>query len=178
MIKTKVILITLVLSFLLLATPTQAKGQPSPFPTPRKTLSEVKMRACEAKQDAIKTRMASLVRLAGNIEDKFDSIASRVETFYTDKVVPSGKTLSNYDALVLEITAKKAVVDTDLAAAQASVDAFSCTTDDPKGLLNQFRLDMQKVKTDLKNYRTSIKNLIVAVRSLAPEATEEPEATP
>jgi hypothetical protein len=172
MIKTKVILGALVLSFLLFATPALAKGQP--FPSPRRALNEERVRACEANQEAIKNRMGSLTRLTANMVEKFDSISTRVQTFYTDKVVPSGENLSNYDALVAEIAAKKAIVDTDLGTAQTSVDAFSCDTDNPKEQLNTYRLNMQKVKTDLKNYRTSIKNLIVAVRSLAPEPSPSP----
>lgn len=174
MMKTKVILSTLVLSFLLLATPTLAKGQPSPFPSPRRVQSEERVRACEAKQEAIKNRMGSLTRLTANMVEKFDSISTRVQAFYADKVLPSGETLSNYDALVAEIAAKKAIVDTDLETAQTSVDEFNCGADNPKEHLNRFRLSMQKVKTDLKNYRTSIKNLIVAVRSLAPEPSPSP----
>jgi hypothetical protein len=58
------------------------------------------------------------------METKFDSIAQRVKDFYTNTLVPSGKTLPNYDALVADIQAKKDVVTQDLADAQAKVDAF------------------------------------------------------
>ena len=181
--KTRLALVSSLLTLIIFATPALAQGgKPSPFPTPRHTLTQTSLRSCEARQDAIKTRMDSLVKLATNIEDKFDSIAKRVEDFYTNTVLPSGKSVSNYDALVANISAKKDVVTNDLTDAQTKVAAFSCTTDDPKGLLTQFRIDMQKVKTDLKSYRTTIKNLIVAVRPLAPspepEASESPEASP
>lgn len=188
--KTKVAVASAVIGLILLAAPVFAQAaQPSPFPTPRASgLSTGALRACQARENAVKDRMTSLTNLATNIEKVFDSIATRVEDFYTNKVLPSGKTLSNYSALVADISAKKAIVDTDLASAQSLVNTFSCTTDDPRGLLTNFRIDMQKVKTDLKNYRTAIKNLIVAVRPLAPAAspeasetpkgTEKPEATP
>lgn len=136
------------------------------------------MRSCQAIQSAVKNRMQSLTNLAGTIERVFDSIAMKVEDFYTMKVVPSGKTLPNYDALVTDISAKKGTVDMDLSASEDLVNMFSCNSEDPRGLLLNFRLDMQKVKTDLKNYRTSIKNLIVAVRPLAPSQTPGPTATP
>lgn len=173
--KTKVLVGALVLSFFLLVPPALAKGQPSSLPSPRATgLVNGALRSCQARENAVKNRMESLTNMATNIEKVFDSIAKRVEDFYA----ASGKTIPNYSTLVADISAKKAIVDTDLASAQSMVKAFSCTSGDPKTLLNQFRVDMQKVKTDLKNYRTSIKNLIVAVRPLAPEATEKPEATP
>lgn len=175
--KNKLVIAGLLLSFLFFAGSAVAKGQPSPLPTPRHGLTQASLRSCQAKETAVKARMSALVRLATNMEDKFDAIAKRVEDFYTSKVLPSGKSVPNYAALVADIDAKKGIVQTDLTAAQDKVNAFNCTTDDPRGLLTQFRLDMMKVKGDLKAYRTAIKNLIVAVRPLAPEATEKPEAT-
>ncbi|HKC04723.1 MAG TPA: hypothetical protein VKC54_02535 [Patescibacteria group bacterium] len=175
--KIKIAAISAIISLVLLTAPTFAKGAPSPFPTPRHSLTQASLRSCEAREAAVKNRMESLLKLAMNMQEKFDAIAQRVEDFYTTTVVPSGKTVPNYDTLVADIAAKKAIVTTDLDVAQVSVNAFSCTGDDPRGLLTSFRLDMQKVKTDLKDFRTTIKNLIVAVKPLAPEATEKPEAT-
>lgn len=186
--KTKIAIVSIMLGFAIMATPVMGQGRsplvrPSVSPSPA-GLSQFALRACQARQDAIKTRMMSLTRLATNIEMVFGSIAVRVEDFYTNKVVPSGKSLGNYNALVADIATKKGIADTDLASAESLVNSFSCTSDDPRGLLTNFRLDMQKVKSDLKDYRTSIKNLIVAVRTLAPAAspeakpTESPEASP
>lgn len=152
--------------------------RPSPFPTPVRALNEVRLRACQARENAIQSRMQSLVRLVGTIEKSFDSIANRVETYYTDKVVPSGNTLDNYNSLVGNIADQKAKVDTDLPAVQENMNAFGCDKDDPKGVYTEFRLGMQNIKTDLKNYRTSIKNLIVAVAKVAPEETPGPTETP
>lgn len=177
--KTRLAITSSVLALVLLATPVLAQ-RPSPFPTPRHTLSSTSLRSCEARQDAVKNRMDSLVKLVTNMEEKFDAIATRVEDFYTNKVLPTGKTVANYDKLVADISAKKDVVTKDLTDAQTKVAAFSCTADDPRGLLTQFRIDMQKVKSDLKNYRTSIKNLIVAVHKVGPTPSPEvsPTATP
>ena len=97
---------------------------------------------------------------------KFDAIAQRVETYYTSKVVPSGKTVANYDNLVADVQSKKAAIKTALSEAQNGVENFACSADDPKAQLKQFRVNMQAVKSALKEYRTSIKNLIVAVRSV------------
>jgi hypothetical protein len=100
--------------------------------------------------------------MATNMETKFDAIATRVEEYYAS----SGKTVTGYDALLTEITAKKTAVGTALAKAQADAAAFTCEGRDPKWQMTQYRGDMQDVIKALKNYRTSIKNLIVAVRSV------------
>ncbi len=98
------------------------------------------------------------------MQEKFDAIAKRVEDYYISKVVPSGKTVTNYDSLVSEIQNKKQATQTALGKAQTDANSFSCSGNDPKGQLTQFRTDMQTVKSALKDYRTAIKNLIVAVR--------------
>ena len=129
-------------------------------------LTEAKLKACQARENAIKRRTKQLVELATTMREKFDAIAGRVEKYYTSKVVPNGKTVANYDSLVADIQAKKGVVQTALIVAQGNAESFVCTSDDPKGQLSQFREDMRAVKSALKDYRTSIKNLIVAVRSV------------
>ena len=134
-----------------------------------------KLRACQSKENSVQKRLGQLMRLSVKMLGKFDAITLRIENFYTTKVVPSGKTLPNYDALVADIAAKKTLVQTALTKAQTDSTNFSCTIDDPKGHLNRFRLEMQAVKKALHNYRTSIKNLIVAVHTLVGDTEESPE---
>lgn len=176
---------SLILSFILLASyvvnvnaQSRFYGQPTPTPIPvaKNSLTQVQLRSCQARESAVKNRMESLVNLVANMEKKFDAIAQRVKDYYNNKVASSGKTVSNYSSLLADIDAKKEVVQKDLTSVQEIVNKFSCTSDDPKGLLTQFRLKMQTVKKDLHSYRTSIKNLIVAVRSVSP--TPEASASP
>jgi peptidoglycan hydrolase CwlO-like protein len=129
-------------------------------------LQDAKLRACQAREKGIKNRSTHLTDLVKNMEDKFDAILQRVEGYYTNTVVPSGKTVSNYDSLVLDIQTKKAAVQVTLTKAQNDVTSFSCTLDNPKETMAKFKDDMQLVKQALKDYRTSIKNLIVAVHSV------------
>jgi len=140
-------------------------------------LTEAKLKACQNRENAIQTRSKQLTKTAENMLTTFDKIAERVEQYYTSKVVPSGKTVPNYDALVADITSKKQTVQTDLDKATADATAFSCTGNDPKGQLTQFRTDMQTVKKDLKEYRTAIKNLIVAVRKVTGTTNSSPSPT-
>lgn len=135
-------------------------------------LTEAKLKACQAREDSIKKRGDQLTKMATNMLEKFDAIEKRVQEHYTSKVVPSGKTVSNYDTLVAEIQTKKTVVQTALTTAQTNATSFTCTGNDPKGQITQFRDDMKAVRSALKDYRTSIKNLIVAVRSVSPKPTK------
>jgi hypothetical protein len=149
-------------------------------------LADAKLRSCQAREAALQKRSNQLTKLATNMQDTFTSISTRVKTYYTETVLPSGKTLSNYDTLIATIATKQAEVGTALTKAQSDVTAFSCTSDDPKGQIALFRTDMQAVKTALKAYRTSIKDLIVAIRTLtgttqstaSPTASASPTTSP
>lgn len=176
----------LVFLFVLTAGSVLAVGKPSDAGAQSATrqaqaqtrLTEAKLRACQAREDAIKKRAGRLTQLAGDMENKFDKHAQRIEEYYTLKVVPSGKTVANYYNLVADIQVKKTVVATALSVAQSDADNFSCTGNDPKGQLTQFRKDMQAVKNALKDNRTSIKNLIVAVRSVIGATERETKGSP
>lgn len=168
--KTKTFILSLFLLCLIFTAPVLAVGKPNLTGKPEKQLlqthlPEAKLRACQAKESAIKKRMKQLIKLATTMQEKFDAIAGRVEEYYASKVVPSGKTVANYDSLVADIQTKKGAVQTALTTAQGHAGSFACDGNDPKGQLTQFREDMQAVKSALKDYRTAIKNLIVAVHS-------------
>lgn len=140
-------------------------------------LTDAKLKSCQARENAIKNRSTHLVNLVTTMESKFDAIATRVEEYYTSKVVPSGKTVSNYDSLVADIQTQKTAVQSALTTAQTN-STFDCTSADPKTQMTQFRTDMMAVQSALKDYRTSIKNLIVAVHSVTgTENSESPKPT-
>ncbi len=167
--KVKIIAISVLAGFLLssvtafaVTLPNQANSQSKPAKT---RLQDAKLKNCQAKENGIKKRSTQLANLAKNMQEKFDATAKRVQDYYTNTVVPSGRTVAEYDNLITDIQTKKTVIQTAITNVQNNFSDFSCTSDDPKGTMTQFREDMQAVKQALKNYRTSIKNLIVAVRS-------------
>jgi hypothetical protein len=135
---------------------------------------EAKLRVCQNREAAMKQRFERLNSMADKMLSSFDAKATRVKDYYTDKVIPTGKTVPDYDALVADIDTKKAAVETALTNAKASSDAFSCDAADPKTLLQDYRKSMQEVKSALKDYRTAIKNLIVAIRGVSGQSTPVP----
>jgi len=179
--KTVAILIFLAflfsLIYLIFVPHTFAQTTSSPSVDKMEKRDAQKLKTCQVRERNIKTRLDSLIRLVTNQETKFDAIATRVENRYTQKLVPKGKTLGSYDALVADIGAKKAAVDAALNVAKNDVASFSCTASDPKAQLTQHRKDMQAVKAALKDYRKSVRNLVVAVRTLAGEESKSPEPT-
>lgn len=149
------------------------KNANRPVPLVNAPTTNSSPRSCQARESAVKIRMKQLTQLATTMETTFNNIDDRVTNFYTNTVLSSGRSVANYSSLVNDISDKKTAVQASIVKTNLDIDNFSCTTGNPKNLLNQFRLDMQSVKTALKNYRTSIKNLIVAVNGVA-ETTELP----
>lgn len=142
-------------------------------------LQNVRQQTCETRMETIRTRSNSLSDRAQKMEEGFGSIASRVEEFYTSKLVPAGATVSNYDSLVAAISTKKDAVDSALADAKSKTQDFDCgdvTT--AKTRVNEYRTAMQKVIAALKEYRTAVKNLIVAVRTAAGTVKPSPSPSP
>lgn len=140
-----------------------------------KTLGGPNLNSCLARQAAIKVQMTTLVNLTARMERQFDLIAQRSVDNYNSVVVPSGKTVPNYNALIADVQTKKETIQSALTIAQTDSSNFSCTSENPKLLMSQFRLNMQMVKLDLKNYRTSIKNLISAIKLATPESVNKIE---
>lgn len=140
---------------------------------PEDRLAGVRLKVCEEKRDNIKNRSEHLDELSSNMLRKFDSILSRVKDFYTNKVLPSGKSISNYEALLADIQAKKDAVQIALEQAKSDISGFSCDSANPKSQLTTYREDMQAVKRALKEYRTSIKNLIIAIHGVVGTENED-----
>lgn len=142
-------------------------------------LTDIKLRSCQMVSQNVMKRSLGLVKSVSEMERKFTSIITGVTHYYETKVVPTGVTLPNYDALVVDITTRQNAVTPLIVTAQADATNFSCTGESPSTQLKQFAADVQVVIKALQEYRTGIKNLIVAVRGLhIPELTNGPTEAP
>ncbi|MDP2721058.1 MAG: hypothetical protein Q8O75_03910 [bacterium] len=128
-------------------------------------LDAVKLKVCQKREAAIRKRSSKLAIRAENMTTRFNKIASRVEEYYTNRLVPKGVTVENYDAIVADIENKEAAVNNAVANAKMAISSFSCDADNPKGKLADYHDSMKAVIAALKEYRTSVVNLIVAVRT-------------
>lgn len=139
-------------------------------------LSKNNLIICERLEAGINSRSGNLVNKVNKHTARFDRISNKVQDFYTEKMVPKGITVENYDALVGDISTKKAVVDEAVAKASSTISDFDCSSDHPKQLLSDFKDQMQSVIKSLKDYRKSVVNLIIAVRTSFNNAKDK-EAT-
>jgi hypothetical protein len=138
-----------------------------------------RLESCKAREEAIKNRKKSLLRLATSALKRMDGWAEELKKFYNENMVPGGKTISNYNDLLTEIERTRAEAVTSLDKASKLADEFSCDGNNPKEVYKEFRLAMQETKIKLFEYRKAIKNLLVAIRKVAGEvAKPTPVASP
>lgn len=125
-------------------------------------LADAKLKACQNRETAINNILSRIADRGQKQLDLFSTIATRTETFYTNK----GKTLSNYDALVADVNAKKAVAQTAVNTVKSNSVSFKCDGTDPKGAAASFKDSLKSEIAALKDYKTAVKNLIVGVKSV------------
>lgn len=156
--------ITVVLSGApVLAINSHASAQAAASQTAAQTrLSEVKLKVCQQREKSIDNIMARIADRGQKQLNLFSSIATKVETFYTNK----GKTLSNYDTLVADVNAKQAAAQTAVNTVKADKADFKCDGTDPHGAAATFQADLKLEISALKDFRTAVKNLIVGVKSV------------
>ena len=80
-------------------------------------LTDAKLKACQNRQTAITNIMSRLSDRGRKQLDLFSSIADKTEAFYIEK----GNTIATYDALVAELTTKKATAEAARAPRQLSL---------------------------------------------------------
>lgn len=136
-------------------------------------LADAKLKICQNREKAINNIMARFANRGSQQLNTFSEIAQRTETFYATK----GKTLSNYDALVADVNAKKTVAQTAVDAVRSNSVSFKCDGTDPKGAAANFKNSLKSEITALKAYKTAVKNLIVGVKSVQGTATSTDNKT-
>ncbi len=125
-------------------------------------LAEAKLKVCQNREKAINNIMGRLGDRGSKQLQVIGKISERTQTFYKEK----GKTLTNYDALVADVTVKKAAAEAAVAKIKATSVTFACDGTDPKGAAASFKENLRAQHVAIKSYKTAVKNLIVGVKSV------------
>lgn len=116
------------------------------------------LKVCGSHADVIGTIMNRATTRAQNQITLFGNVATKVESFYISK----GKTIATYAQLTAAVTTAESTSTTDLATLKAN-STFSCSANNPTGVVSTYRTDLQQVHTDLQVLRTAVRNLILGV---------------
>lgn len=131
------------------------------------TLSETKLKVCKKRETKINSIMERIASRGERQIEVFNNIATKTQDFYTNKHL----SLSNYDALVADVNAKKEAAQTAVDTVKSSSVTFKCDGTDPKGAAQVFQGKLKDEIAALKTYKTSVKNLIVGVKSVAGDSS-------
>ena len=156
--KNVIVVLVFVASFFLL-------NPSASFAANNQKQNSARLRICQTREGTIKQRFERITNISNVMIESFDFQAQKVQNYYSQNLVPKGKTVPNYGNLVTDIQTKKTAVQISLSKARAEAVSFSCTAGEPQKFIRDFRTYSQETNTAFKNYRTSVKNLIVAVRT-------------
>lgn len=129
-------------------------------------------KSCEARQSVVTRIVNRAVARGNNIVDVFTKITTRTETFYVEK----GHVLSNYEALVADVAAKKAAAQTQILTVQ-NLPGLTCPIADSKAAFDPYKSEIAKEIQALKDYKTAVKNLVEGVASVQPDDENSNEDT-
>ncbi len=132
-------------------------------------LEDTKLKICQKREKIITNIMARISDRGTKQVAVFTKISDRTQAFYLQK----GRTLSNYDALVADVVAKKAAAEAAVELTKSSSVSFECDGTDPKGTASVFKENMKAQNAALKAYKSAVNNLIVGVKSA--QSTENSE---
>lgn len=152
---------------------TQSPKAQSTAATQQAKQAATKLKVCEKREKVITNIMTRTATRGQKQIDLFSGIADKTEAFYVKK----GKTLSTYDSLVADVTAKKAAAQTTVDAIKAKSVDFKCDGTDPKGAASAFKTELKAETAALKEFKTSVKNLIVGVKSVQSTTDKTPATT-
>jgi len=127
-------------------------------------------KACSTHKDSITAKAKRFATNAAHHEATFDTIFTKVQTFYTDKQL----TVADYDTQLAAVKAKQTVSASDVVALQTlSTQTIDCTDQNAAALyVSQLKTAVTTAKDDLKAYRTALVSFIQAVRSAAGTAVK------
>ncbi len=135
----------------------------------REKLSEAKKKICLARHSVIRARSLGVVARARGLNARVETYVAAAKGFYTEKLLPAGKVVENYDQLVAAVDSAKTQVQADLTSAQEAAKAFDCKGEDPKGKLTTFKTETREFMDSLKSYKAAVKELLQAIRTAAKE---------
>lgn len=143
----------------------------------KERLDQAKLAVCEKLEDRIVSRADRLVDRVNKHTTRFDRISNKVQTFYTEKMVPKGIIVENYNQLVSNIDTKRTAVQGAAGEAASVIKEFDCGGEGPRQILASFHDQMHIVIKALREYRKGVVDLIVAVRTAFNNSNKSNQAT-
>jgi hypothetical protein len=121
-------------------------------------LKPAQLPACKQHSNMINAIMVRADTRTNNQIVLIAGIAAKVEEFY----VSTKKTVPTYSPMVAAINADQVQADNDLANLVEN-STFSCSGNNPVGIVSTYRADLVIVENDMQTMRTDVQKLVTAV---------------
>lgn len=125
----------------------------------QKKLDGNQLKNCQNREGAINNIMARVTDRAQKQLSLMEKISTQVQNLYKN----NNMSLGNYDALVANVAAKKAIAEKSMNNVRVMNRTFNCDSDDPKGTVTQFKSNTSAQAGALNEYKTAVGNLIDGV---------------
>lgn len=126
--------------------------------------SEFAPTACETHVRVINLRQKNIIAHAERVQNRLSKLTTAVGKYYTEKLLPQGKTVANYSTLVADVNSKQVALATALDKIKADTEGLTCEKNQAKTQFTTFRTDMQSLLKAFKDYRLSVLQLMQAVK--------------
>lgn len=133
--------------------------------------STFKQKACEEHIKVIKIRQSNIAKKSLAMQKRLDNISTLVQKYYTEKLIPQGKIVSNYDVLVSNINTNKTALIPLIDKVKADSTGLSCDKDQQRTQFQTFKTDWQALLKGFGVYRQSVIDLLKAVKGVIGEKT-------
>lgn len=119
-----------------------------------------RLQSCDARKTALTNRMSNAVEASQRHKAVFDSLYTKIKTFYTSKNL----NVASYADLSSKVDTARTDAATEITALQSLDITVDCTqADSLAGKVSAFQAALSATRDSLKAYRTALVNLITAI---------------
>jgi hypothetical protein len=166
--------------------------KPSPTPTPPQqksyfsttVLTGVDLENCKSHLPAIMTESNAFITKATDMEKQLISLHMGVEQYYQSVILPSGKILPGYDALLAQELLTEENFSYNLKEYSKTGESLTCTSNNPQAAITQLTLQgntiLSLLQTQKRSLQTTVQNASQKLRVLkaTPIGTASRSITP
>ncbi|NCU37888.1 hypothetical protein EOL96_02410 [Candidatus Saccharibacteria bacterium] len=126
-------------------------------------LDEAKQQACERSAQRIQNLFKNVNQRGEGQYNLFEKTQERIRTYYTENELNA----ENYQQLEANVEQARVAAQNSVQTMVQTSSQFGCDSDDPKGTVNQYKVQVAQKNENLKQYRAALKELLLAVKQAA-----------
>lgn len=126
-------------------------------------LSESQKSICQQNQASIQNIFTKIYQNSESYYNRLGDIQVKLEGY----IAANNLNVANYTSLQEKVNTARNAVREALRQATQTSSQFGCDKEDPKGVVNQYKTQIQSATNNMKAYRDSLKELLNATKTAA-----------